>query len=344
MCRSLQLVGLLLLAGALEAWSPGRAVGTAGQRRWVPVRRAGGDGDDVVDESVAQVDRDPAPWQKVMDLGPQSSSFTLVYTCNRCDTRNMNLVQRKSWESGVVISTCQGCQHKHLLADATGLLDRTNITGFSNVANQLRERGETVQELATDSDDALQQLEALGIRLDDGGNFTLVPRDGDENIVTREMNERVQAVGPHVDEAMKRVPINTSHLFAPFDPQAAAVPPEARVAPCVSTRSLFEAGSVFTIGMPEGPEPGDMLNLETHIGTMLLPVPDGADPGCGLQVQGAVSFELSETVREGEVIELAADDGTTFVVSAPEDVPGGSSLMIADPVYVIPADRMAERA
>jgi hypothetical protein len=36
--------------------------------------------------------------------------FQLVYTCCACDTRNLITVNRISWNSGIVIATCRGCE------------------------------------------------------------------------------------------------------------------------------------------------------------------------------------------------------------------------------------------
>ncbi len=55
---------------------------------------------------------------------PPGSVFRLVYKCKICETRNMVKVQKKAWEEGTVISICQGCNNKHLVADAAGLVNK----------------------------------------------------------------------------------------------------------------------------------------------------------------------------------------------------------------------------
>ena len=44
----------------------------------------------------------------------------LQYTCAKCDTRNTHSVSRMALQKGVVITTCKGCQARHLIADNLG--------------------------------------------------------------------------------------------------------------------------------------------------------------------------------------------------------------------------------
>ncbi|KAL1212563.1 hypothetical protein V5N11_036134 [Cardamine amara subsp. amara] len=44
----------------------------------------------------------------------------MVYTCKVCDTRSMKMASRESYEKGVVVVRCGGCDNLHLIADRRG--------------------------------------------------------------------------------------------------------------------------------------------------------------------------------------------------------------------------------
>lgn len=44
----------------------------------------------------------------------------MVFTCAKCDTRAAKAFSKASYERGVVIVECPGCQSKHLIADHLG--------------------------------------------------------------------------------------------------------------------------------------------------------------------------------------------------------------------------------
>lgn len=44
----------------------------------------------------------------------------MVFTCKVCDTRSMKMASRESYENGVVMVRCGGCDNLHLIADRRG--------------------------------------------------------------------------------------------------------------------------------------------------------------------------------------------------------------------------------
>jgi len=63
---------------------------------------------------------------EVRDYGKKEFGFVgsrktkVMFTCKRCDTRTMKMVNRVSIEQGVVIIQCDGCKVRHLLVDNLG--------------------------------------------------------------------------------------------------------------------------------------------------------------------------------------------------------------------------------
>lgn len=199
-----------------------------------------------------------------------SDTFQLVYTCGRCETRNMLEVKRASWESGIVISTCQGCNVKHVLADRTGLMDLTGEQNFTDVLDMMNKRGEAVHRLGADDPG---KLEEFFLTTDDDGNIQFVPREGEDNVVRK---DRVSAVGPIVDEAIKQPDVQdlASQLGKELNSEDGTV----------ARADTYEDSAAFTLTLPSGPEAGDLLQLTTHLGLLMMPVPEGAYEGCQLQV------------------------------------------------------------
>ena len=70
----------------------------------------------------------------------------IVFTCTVCDTRTMKTASRESYEKGVVVARCSGCNNLHLMADHLGMFgEKCTVEDF------LAARGEEVMKGLTDT-------------------------------------------------------------------------------------------------------------------------------------------------------------------------------------------------
>ncbi|CAA2976151.1 DNL-type zinc finger -like [Olea europaea subsp. europaea] len=46
--------------------------------------------------------------------------LAMIFTCNVCDTRSVKTVCRESYDKGIVVARCTGCNNLHLIADRLG--------------------------------------------------------------------------------------------------------------------------------------------------------------------------------------------------------------------------------
>ncbi|CAK7325436.1 unnamed protein product [Dovyalis caffra] len=46
--------------------------------------------------------------------------LAMIFTCKVCETRSVKTVSRESYENGVVVARCGGCNNLHLIADHLG--------------------------------------------------------------------------------------------------------------------------------------------------------------------------------------------------------------------------------
>jgi protein import protein ZIM17 len=81
----------------------------------------------------------------------------MVFTCSKCNTRAAKAFSKQSYEHGVVIVDCPGCQAKHLIADNLGWFGRKGT-----VEEFAAQRGNTVLRRLADGTVELSPQEVLG--------------------------------------------------------------------------------------------------------------------------------------------------------------------------------------
>ena len=250
---------------------------------------------------------------------PLSERFTLVYTCNRCETRNAISVSRVAWNEGVVIGKCMGCDARHMLADNAGLTDQTNSSRFSNVVNDAIAKGETVRRESLNDAEALADC---GVELLPDGNVSLVARAGEETVKTSQKNGR-QVI------ATRRVEDGTPIIVVKKDDG-----PKVEVVDDTKPAPQLLPASAPVVDLPEGPEPGDVLRVNTDFGVVHVLVPEGVSEGARLELGGVVEVAVPPESSAGEVVGVALPDGTVVSVEVMEE-DLGAAISVAFPVVVL---------
>ncbi|XP_047078548.1 DNL-type zinc finger protein-like [Lolium rigidum] len=72
--------------------------------------------------------------------------LAMIFTCKVCDTRSMKMASRESYENGVVVARCGGCNNLHLMADRLGWFGEPG-----SIEDFLADKGEEVKKGATDT-------------------------------------------------------------------------------------------------------------------------------------------------------------------------------------------------
>ncbi|CAN1768417.1 DNL-type zinc finger protein [Linum perenne] len=70
----------------------------------------------------------------------------MMFTCNVCETRSIKTLSRDSYEKGVVVARCGGCNNLHLIADRLGWFGEPG-----SVEDFLASRGEEVMKGSADT-------------------------------------------------------------------------------------------------------------------------------------------------------------------------------------------------
>ncbi|KAK8916808.1 hypothetical protein KSP39_PZI022603 [Platanthera zijinensis] len=72
--------------------------------------------------------------------------LAMVFTCRVCEARSVKTVCRESYEKGVVVARCGGCNNLHLIADHLGLFGEPG-----SIEDLLLARGEKVRRGSVDT-------------------------------------------------------------------------------------------------------------------------------------------------------------------------------------------------
>ncbi|XP_020581131.1 DNL-type zinc finger protein isoform X2 [Phalaenopsis equestris] len=72
--------------------------------------------------------------------------LAMIFTCKVCETRSVKTMCRESYEKGVVVARCGGCNNLHLIADHLGWFGESG-----NVEDLLAARGEEVRKGTIDT-------------------------------------------------------------------------------------------------------------------------------------------------------------------------------------------------
>ncbi|XP_054789692.1 uncharacterized protein LOC129305877 [Prosopis cineraria] len=72
--------------------------------------------------------------------------LAMIFTCKVCETRSIKTVCRESYEKGVVVARCGGCNNLHLIADRLGWFGEPG-----SVEDFLAARGEDVKKGSIDT-------------------------------------------------------------------------------------------------------------------------------------------------------------------------------------------------
>ncbi|XP_010555816.1 PREDICTED: DNL-type zinc finger protein isoform X2 [Tarenaya hassleriana] len=72
--------------------------------------------------------------------------FMMIFTCGVCETRSVKMACRESYEKGVVVARCAGCNNLHLIADRLGWFGEPG-----SVEDFLAARGEDIKRESMDS-------------------------------------------------------------------------------------------------------------------------------------------------------------------------------------------------
>ncbi|KAF0935438.1 hypothetical protein E2562_032688 [Oryza meyeriana var. granulata] len=72
--------------------------------------------------------------------------LAMIFTCKVCETRSMKMASKESYQKGVVVARCGGCNNLHLIADRLGWFGEPG-----SIEDFLAEQGEEVKKGSTDT-------------------------------------------------------------------------------------------------------------------------------------------------------------------------------------------------
>ena len=102
-----------------------------------------------------------SPTGEASSLGRIEPTMMIAFTCTVCDKRQGKSMSKKSYESGVVLITCDGCKNRHLIADNLGWFG----DGNSNIETILAEKGVDVRKFQEEGEIQLTTEDVADLEL-----------------------------------------------------------------------------------------------------------------------------------------------------------------------------------
>lgn len=133
-----------------------------------------GNGTKAADPTTVPSTTDEQPQDEIQIPGAQAGGkkLAIVYTCTVCNTRSIKQFSEHSYQNGVVLVRCPGCQNLHLIADRLGMFEDKGVDGSGwDVEAALAKLGENVNVVTNDN--------VMELSLED-----LIGKDATESITT----------------------------------------------------------------------------------------------------------------------------------------------------------------
>lgn len=97
-----------------------------------------------------------------------TDKLAIVFTCGKCDTRTIKQFSRSSYEQGVVLARCPGCEKYHVLADHKGWFGEKGT-----IEDILAERGESITSLTDEDKGLISPDELAGGKIEMAGDVDM---------------------------------------------------------------------------------------------------------------------------------------------------------------------------
>jgi hypothetical protein len=133
-----------------------------------------------IDAPAADIIKTPKIMKPMKSTTNLSARFLMMYTCKICSNRNAQMISKIAYSDGMVVSTCQKCSNRHLIADNQGKLDMPEFG--KRVEDLLISKGENVQKINI----SIQDLDDNFI-VDRDGVISLIPKNSDKVIINTPM-------------------------------------------------------------------------------------------------------------------------------------------------------------
>ena len=101
--------------------------------------------------SAVTASEDPPDEVKIPGAQSGGKKLAIVYTCKVCETRSIKQFSEHSYENGVVLVRCPGCENLHLIADRLGMFEGSDDGTGWDIQKALARMGENVNVVNNDN-------------------------------------------------------------------------------------------------------------------------------------------------------------------------------------------------